>query len=91
MNQKPPKVNKTQMNDFKDHVAVRRLEAEEAKAIYEKYYYTIEASKLREEYNKVMQENLQHQLKMREELANLTEVAKQNAEILNAEKDALPQ
>lgn len=78
----------TQEEMFREHVILRELEAREAKAIYEKYDYTIKASELREKFNETMQKNFELQMKMKEEMQALQEAAKQNAEILNNE---LPQ
>ena len=80
--------NPTQEEMFREHVVLRELEAREAKAIFEKYEFTIKASELREKYNEVMQQNFELQMKMKEEMNALQEAAKQNAEIL---KDELPQ
>jgi hypothetical protein len=85
------KTSNDQAEAFREHVVIRELEAREAKAIFEKYDYTIKASHLREEYNKVMQENFQLQMKMKEEMEALKQAAQNNAEILNAQEDELSQ
>lgn len=94
------KNQKNQMNQeieaFREHVVVRELEAREAKANYDRYYYTIEASKLRDEYNATMVENFRLQMEARETQQKLIEDAKTNAELLEQNdlefnEDALPQ
>lgn len=79
-----------QIEQFREHVVIKELEAREAKALWEKYYYTIEASSLKQEYNEVMKKEFELQMQQREDLRKLQEDAKANSELLNQE-DALPQ
>lgn len=85
-------MNKTQkasqIEQFREHVVSRELEAREAKALWEKHHYTIEASKLREEYRATMQKEFELQMEMLEQQKQLMADAKANAE--NLKEDALP-
>lgn len=71
-----------ELEAFKQHVLRQEFSAREAKAVYETFHYTIEADKLRETYNDVMQVNAALRQKHMEELERLKEQAIFNTQLM---------
>lgn len=77
-----------QLERYRNHVLNHEFGAREAKAIMEKYHFTIEADKLLETYQEVMKKNLALMQKQKEDMEVLKAQATMNSELI---KNAIPE
>lgn len=74
---------------YRNHVVFQELGAREAKAVFEKYDFTIRATALREEYEKVMDSNYALLKEKQAQFEKLKEDAANNTMLMAT--DAIPE
>lgn len=68
---------------YRNHVVFQELGSREAEAVYKKYHFTIEADKIREEYETVMKKNYEILKQKQAEFEQMKEAAVNNTMLMS--------